>query len=247
MTPTEKAKTRILAQDRVYTKNVDFLTIMPKVAESTYQACLDIQDILSVGRSKNLDLIGRVVVQDRTVIVDQEMTVVRFGVDGTTVYADQSQYGRSQYGDGQYSRPVKYSANYRAGDRSARSSAKSIKDDSGLSDEYYRHLLRAKISKNNSEATYDGIISAVKFIAPGADSVEIIDSEDMTFGIRIYGKISGVARNILNQKGVIPEPQGVKYNGYAEIFDLTRVGDNSNRAGDKSAQSAGYKGATNNA
>lgn len=221
MTPTEKARTRILAQDRVHPKNVDFLTIMPRVAESSYQACLDIQDILSIERSKNLNLIGRVVVQDRTVIVDQKMDVVRF--------------------------VVAVEANYRAGDKSARSSAKSIKDDSGLSDEYYRHLLRAKISKNNSDATYDGVISAVKFIAPGVDHVEIIDSEDMTFGIRIYGKISGVARNILNQKGIIPEPQGVKYNGYAEIFDLTRVGDDSKRAGDTSAQSAGYKGAKNNA
>jgi hypothetical protein len=247
MTPTEKAKTRILAQDRVYPKNVAFLTIMPKVSESAYQACLDIQDILSIDRSKNLNLIGRVVVQDRTVIVDQEMSVVRFGVDGTTVYAGQSQYGRSQYGNAQYSIPVSVRVNARSGDQSARSSAKSIKDDSGLSDEYYRHLLRAKISKNNSEATYDGIISAVKFISPEVDSVEIVDPEDMTFGIKIYGKISGVARNILNQKGIIPEPQGVKYTGYAEIFDLTRVGDTSNRAGDTSAQSAGYKGATNNA
>ena len=247
MTPTEKAKTRILAQDRVYPKNVAFLTIIPKVADSAYQACLDIQDILSIDRSKDLNLIGRVVDQDRTVIVDQKMEVVRFGVDKITTYPNQSQFGRNQYGNGQYSKPFTVEAKHRSGDSSSRSSAKSIKDDSGLSDEYYRHLLRAKVSKNNSEATYDGIISAVKFISPGVNSVEIIDSEDMTFGIRIYGKISGVARNILNQKGIIPEPQGVKYNGYAEIFDLTRVGDNSNRAGDTSAQSAGYKGATNNA
>ena len=46
-----------------------------------------------------------------------------------------------------------------------------------------------RTAKNNSEATYDGIISAVKFIAPRVDNVEIIDSEDMTFSIRIYGKI----------------------------------------------------------
>tara|TARA_B100001057_G_scaffold71365_2_gene65575 strand:- start:7468 stop:8211 length:744 start_codon:yes stop_codon:yes gene_type:complete len=247
MTPTDKAKTRILAQDKVYPKNVDFLTAMPKVAETAYQACLDIQDILSIDSSKNLNLIGRVIDQDRTVIVDQKMEVVRFGVDKITTYLNQSQYGRSQYGNAQYSRSFTVEAKHRSGDSSSRSSAKSIKDDSGLSDEYYRHLLRAKVSKNNSEATYDGIISAVKFIAPGADIVEIIDSEDMTFGIRIYGKISGVERNILNQKGIIPEPQGVKYNGYAEIFDLTRVGDTLNRAGDTSAQSAGYKGATNNA
>ena len=247
MNPVDKAKTRILAQDRVYPKNVSFLTIIPEVAESAHQACLDIQDILNIDRSKNLDLIGRVVVQDRTVIVDQEMTVVRFGIDGSTVYAGQSQFGRSQFGNAQYSIPVSIQVNTRSGDLSSRASPKKIKDDQGLSNEYYRHLLRAKISKNNSDATYDGIISAVKFIAPDVDSVEIIDSEDMTFGIRIYGKISGVARNILNQKGIIPEPQGVKYSGYAEIFDLTRFGDTSKRAGDTSAQSAGYKGATNNA
>ena len=247
MNPVDKAKTRILAQDRVYPKNVKFLTIIPEVAESAYQSCLDIQDILSIDRSKNLNLIGRVVVQDRTVIVDQAMPVVRFGVDGTTVYQDQSQYGRSQYGNAQYSRPISIKVNIRSGDKSSRSSAKSIKDDSGLSNEYYRHLLRAKISKNNSDATYDGIISAVKFISPDVDSVEVVDSEDMTFGLKIYGKISGVARNILSQKGIIPEPQGVKYTGYVEIFELTRANDTSKRFGDKSAQSAGYKGATNNA
>lgn len=245
MTPTEKAKTRILAQDRVYPKNVDFLTIMPKVAESAYQACLDIQDILSIERSKNLDLIGRVVVQDRTVIVDQDMEVVRFGIDGSTTYTGQSQFGRSQFGDAQYSKPVSIYVENRCGDLSARSSPKKIRDDQGLSNEYYRHLLRAKISKNNSDATYDGIISAVKFISPEVNIVEIVDSEDMTFGIKIYGKISGVARNILNQKGIIPEPQGVKYSGYAEIFELTRANDTSKRFGDKSAQSAGYKGAQN--
>lgn len=243
MTPTEKAKTRILAQDRVYPKNIDFLTIMPKVSESAYQACLDIQDILSIDRSKNLDVIGRVVAQDRTVIVDQIMPVVRFGVDGTTIYAGQSQYGRSQYGNAQYSKSIALSVTNRSGDLSSRASPLRIKDDQGLSNEYYRHLLRAKISKNNSGATYDGIISAVKFIVPGVDSVEIVDSEDMTFGIKIYGKMSGVARNILNQKGIIPEPQGVKYSGYAEIFELTRANDSSKRFGDKSAQSAGYKGA----
>lgn len=243
MNPLDKAKTRILAQDRAYPKNVNFLTIIPEVAESAHQACLDIQDILSIDRSKNLDIIGRLVVQDRTVIVDAEMAVVRFGADGTTIYTGQSQYGRSQYGNAQYSKPISVRVNVRSGDLSSRASAKRIKDDQGLSDEYYRHLLRAKISKNNSDATYDGIISAVKFISPEVNTVEIVDSEDMTFGIKIYGKISGVARNILNQKGIIPEPQGVKYSGYAEIFDLTRVGDKSNRSGDKSAQSAGYKGA----
>tara|TARA_B100001063_G_C16779142_1_gene569418 strand:- start:30353 stop:31093 length:741 start_codon:yes stop_codon:yes gene_type:complete len=245
MNPVDKAKTRILAQDRAYLKNVSFLTIIPEVAESAHQACLDIQDILSIDRSKNLDLIGRVVVQGRTVIVDQEMTVVRFGIDGSAVYSGQSQYGRSQYGNAQYSIPVSIQVNNRSGDLSSRASPKRIKDDQELRNEYYRHLLRAKISKNNSYATYDGIISAIKYISPEVNLVEIVDSEDMTFGVKIYGKISGVARNILNQKGIIPEPQGVKYSGYAEIFELTRANDTSKRFGDKSAQSAGYKGATN--
>ena len=61
MNPVIKAKTRILAQDRQFDKNVAFLTIYPEAAQDMYQACLDIRNILNIDESKNLDLIGRVV------------------------------------------------------------------------------------------------------------------------------------------------------------------------------------------
>lgn len=243
MTPLDKAKTRIYFQDRSHQENVDFLTIMPKVALSADSALNDIQDILSIDRSKNLDLIGRVVVQDRSLVVDVAMPVVRFGDDGQTDNVNYTRYGVAQYGNAQY-QPLKYlKVNNRFGDTKSRFSQKTIKDDAAIYDEYYRLILKSKVVKNTSSATLDEIITAVKYIAPSADSVEVIDGEDMSFGLRIYGKISAAERYVLKQKNVVPEPQGVKYTGFIEVFDLTRSGDKSNRFGDESSQFAGYKGA----
>lgn len=60
MNPADKASTRVLAQDRQFSKNFRFLTIYPEVAMSMYQAAQDIKNILNIDESKDLDLIGRV-------------------------------------------------------------------------------------------------------------------------------------------------------------------------------------------
>ena len=132
MTPLEKAKTRILAQDRPYQKNVDFLSIYPKVAEDLHQAFLDIQNILNIDESKDLDLIGRVVGIGR-IYEDKPISYRSVG-------NEKANCGNSYA----MCHPVSWG---------------SAPD---LADKYYRKILKAKVVKNNSDVTIPDIERGVK-------------------------------------------------------------------------------------
>ena len=123
MTPLEKASTRILAQDRQFSKNFQFLTIYPKVATSLYQAAKDIQNILNIDESKDLDLIGRVVGIRRS-------------------HEEKPLNGRS-LGNKKCVVGNKYSM----------CKAATWDQAKDLSNEIYRMVLKSKVIKNNSRAT----------------------------------------------------------------------------------------------
>lgn len=82
-------------------------------------------------------------------------------------------------------------------------------------DEVFRFLIKAKVVKNTSEATIDGIAEALNIIVE-SNSVTIQDSEDMTFSVAFSSELSNFERFILNTFDVLPRPQGVKFLGFTE-------------------------------
>ncbi len=89
-------------------------------------------------------------------------------------------------------------------------------------DEVYKILLRAKIAKNNSDATLDSIVTAVRFIT-GVQSVSVNDGEDMTFTVEFTEPLNEQQRNILNEYDLVPRPQGVKFLGFNEFLPARNV------------------------
>ena len=111
------------------------------------------------------------------------------------------------------------------GDTSVQCSATSIADDADLSDEYFKRILKAKIIKNNSQATIHDTLRAVQFIAPELLIVRLNDNEDMTFSIEFAGVADPITRSLLLNNNLVPRPSGVQFKGFLEIHDYTQCGD----------------------
>lgn len=89
-------------------------------------------------------------------------------------------------------------------------------------DEVYRLLLRAKIAKNNSDATLDSIVTAIQFIT-GIENASVDDREDMTFTVEFAEPLTDQQRNIFNEYDLIPRPQGVNFLGFVEYLPFREV------------------------
>lgn len=92
-----------------------------------------------------------------------------------------------------------------------------------VSDSIYRVLLKAKIAKNNSESTLDGIVDALRFIT-GVDDVTVIDNEDMTFSVSFGRTLNSTVKFVLDTFDIVPRPQGVQFLGYTEEVTITQWG-----------------------
>lgn len=102
-------------------------------------------------------------------------------------------------------------------------------------DEVRRLLVKSKIAKNNSDASYDGIIESLQFIT-GDEEIEIVDNEDMTFIIYFGRALTPAQRYILDNFDVIPRPTGVDFLGYDDAIDSTQFGDDDSQFGDDDSQ-----------
>lgn len=92
-----------------------------------------------------------------------------------------------------------------------------------VSDAVFRTLIRAKIIKNNSEATLDDVVAGLEFIT-GTSPIRVIDNEDMTFSVSFFSELDIVTRFVLNTFDIVPRPQGVRFLGYTEEPALTQWG-----------------------
>lgn len=163
---------------------------------------------------EQLDVIGRIVVTDRNVLLDTKFTV----------------YQCNDAGENQ------------CGDTAVQCSPLSLVQDQGLSDEYFRVLLRAKIAKNNSDATLDGIIDACTIITPNAPWFRMSDNEDMSFSLENYNELTPIELSLLTTEGLIPKPQGVRFNGFLYGYGIVECGDDELQCGDESAECVGFIG-----
>ncbi|MGL4680816.1 MAG: DUF2612 domain-containing protein [Plesiomonas shigelloides] len=128
------------------------------------------------------------------------------------------------------------------GDSLAMCSALTVDQDSQMSDELYRLAIKAKIIKNNSDATIESILEGMNLLLPTADVLRVTDGDDMSFSIEFYGKITTLERWALRNASFVPKPQGVRFNGFLEAIGYVQCGDTSMMCGDTAAQCVGFTG-----
>jgi hypothetical protein len=80
-----------------------------------------------------------------------------------------------------------------------------------LEDEDYRLILRARISLNQWDGTTAGICTIWADIFPEA-AIEVVDNQDMTMTIRVYGLSAMFASEYISNGYAAPKPQGVGTN-----------------------------------
>lgn len=163
---------------------------------------------------EQLDVIGRIVVAPRSFVGNVPMT------PGLFALTDGDEFG----------------------DEEAMFSALSISQDSAISDDLYRLVIRSKIAKNNGDATIENILAGMNFLLPNAEILRVTDGEDMSFSIEFYGEITNLERFALLNAALVPKPQGVRFNGFLEGVGISEFGDVEAEFGDETAEFIGFIG-----
>jgi len=88
-----------------------------------------------------------------------------------------------------------------------------------LPDDFYRLLLRARISLNNWDGTTAGIQEIWGGVFPNY-TIEVVDNQDMTMNVRIYGLQTLFESEIIQHGYITPKPMGVLIN-FNAIFSIT--------------------------
>lgn len=114
--------------------------------------------------------------------------------------------------------------------------------DSGvMDDDTYRLILKARIAKNVSDTTLDGIIKALAFVV-GFDDIRVVDPEDMTFSIEFGQPLTTLQRTVITNFDIVPKPQGVRFSGFEEITGTWRFGQPEAQFGGSGVQFGRYIG-----
>lgn len=206
---------RIYNQYRNKEKFESWSEIPRSFSDEIIDACYDIKCSYDIDSNSGaqLDVIGNVIVEDRTYVESLEFTVYECNTDG----------------------------DFECGDDSVQCSTVYATDDSELSDDYFKVLLKSKIQKNNGDATIDDILTAMETIAPDSPPLRLTDGEDMSYSIEFYGSIDEVIRDLLIYGDILPRPQGVKFNGFLEGTDMVECNaDGDFECGDTSAECVGF-------
>lgn len=184
---------RVYFQYRSKPKSVAWFSISEQVGDEL-EACFgDIRDSYDIDSATGaqLDIIAAIVGADRSLL--------RGLILGTTQFALAANAADVQFGDS-----------------FAQFSAGTVSDDSGLSDQYLRLLIKWKIASNTGRATIEDILEAVHIVMPDLTAI-VVDPEDMTFSLEFIGEgPSEVDALVMQTAGVVPTPQGVRYTGYTE-------------------------------
>jgi hypothetical protein len=190
---------RVYAQYADKPKAVAWYGIVPSLAAQIDAAAEQVRNAYDIDAMSGqaLDVIGRIVVIDRSF-----SSFVAFDPDAVFGSPElESQFG----GDG----------------AQFNSTGGVLSQD--VNDQIFRILIRSKISKNNNDASLDGIVTAISFIT-SATNVMVTDHENMTFSISLGSLLTDAERFVLRTFPVAPRPQGVKFLGYTEEPLLTQFG-----------------------
>lgn len=188
---------RVYSQYRNKPKFVDWMNIARKLGgdiESAAEAVRNSYDIDSA-EGEQLDVLARIVVIDRGFIANIPLNQYRFAAS-TDI--------QPRMGGG------------------ATMSAKTASSDSLMSDGILRIAIRAKIAKNNGDATIPSILKQMMAIAPGIEYLSVIDNQNMTFAVEFSGEVDILTRWALFNADLIQRPQGVQFLGVAEATGVYR-------------------------
>jgi len=185
---------RIFSQYRNKPKAVAWLNIAREMGGSLEAAAYAVRKMYDIDSNvgAQLDIIGRIVVLGRDFVADVPLY--------PGLFADPD-------GD-------------QCGDDSAAFSESSIGTDSTMQDDLYRIALRAKIYRNNGDATIESILDAMNIIAPGIEYIQILDTEEMSFSIEYTGTVSNLEQWALFNTNLVQKPQGVRFLGFNNITDI---------------------------
>jgi Protein of unknown function (DUF2612). len=186
-----QAQSRAYAQYRDKPKTVEWIGIngeMGSQLEAAFDGIANSYDIDAAGTDE-LDILGRIVVIDRS---------FESGIEQTT-----NMFGRTQFGNGQFQ-------------------VGSIQGTEELNNDIYRILIKAKIAKNNNDATLDGIIESLAIIVE-TDNIMIRDNEDMSFDV-LFDSLTEIEKQVLQGFDIIPKPQGVRINTVVDESAVTQFG-----------------------
>lgn len=207
---------RIYAQYRDKPKAVDWYAIARKLGGSIADAAEAVRKSYDIDNvfGEQLNVIGRIVVAPRSFVGSIPMNPGLFDL------TDGDEFG----------------------DDDAMFSALTIDQDGQLSDELYRLVIKAKIIKNNGDATIENILDGMNFLLPHAEVLRVTDGEDMSFSIEFYGQVTNLERFALLNAGLVPKPQAVRFNGFLEGFEMVEFGDMDAEFGDEDAEFVGFIG-----
>lgn len=203
-----QAQKRILWQYRNGENFKRWIDTLPAIGQEAIEKPADmIRNILDIDRQvgAQLDILGRIVGVKRQAIVVEDATAV------------------FDLGGGQL------------GDVDGQLTAQSYDSESPFGDDVFRLLIRARISRNNSDATIDGITDALAFIV-GDGLTEVRDNQDMTFSVVFAEILTTPQRFAIENYDIIPRPQGVELLGYTEAPLFTQLGGDASSLGEYWAQ-----------
>ncbi len=179
---------RTYHQYRKYRKLIQWLDIIPKISQEIYVSAEKIRASydIDLNSGKQLDVIGRIVVLPRFVSALVENDYTEFGNESDEFGANRSEFG-AIYGS----------------------------EDTVFSDGLYKTLIKAKIHKNNREATTDSIIEAAGIIAP-ENQCTVADNGDRSISLIFENQLTEIQRLIFTSFNILPIGHGIRI---ADIVD----------------------------
>ena len=205
----EQAQSRVYAQYRTKPKTMDWIAIngdLGNEIETAYQGIITSYDIDNANTDE-LDIIGRIVVIGRE--FESRLAISQFECGDTDI---------------------------ECGEVSVECTPKNLSDSQIVSDSFYRLLIKAKIAKNNNDATLDGIINAIREILGSTSTITIQDNEDMSFTVTVGTPLSDIERIALTTFNIVPKPQGVELAGFIELPSIVSCGESWAECGDSRAE-----------
>lgn len=197
-----QAKSRVIQQYRNAPKFLEWIASCPRIAnDELEEVLLELINSYDVDTAvgAQLDVIGRVVGVVRPIVKYSDYKV--FGYYGNDSYVN---YGVAPY------------------------IGKNDQQETLVSDEFYRVLVKAKIARNISDATLDSIIQLAEFVT-GIKVYNLEDREDMTFKLNFTEVPSYQIQFLLNAFDIIPRPQCTTMIPYGitpvNIADIERAAD----------------------
>lgn len=205
---------RIYAQYRDKPKSVEWMQIARKMGKPLD----DVADKIALSydidnaSGETLNVIGRIVGVNRDFINKIDLNAVQFGEEDVQFGEEDSFF-----------------------------SSTSVANDEQMSNGLFRLLIKAKILKNNRNATLEDIVEQMILLA-NVDFISINNPGNMTFSIEFSGSLSALQRYALFNEDIIQIPQGVLFNGFIEVSDVQEFGQEDAYFGNEESQFSPYGG-----